>query len=57
MTNNRGRCGSLFPIWAVWWMVAAGPALAGDASNFDALTLRVIHPDRQAANFLKLFEG
>jgi len=57
MGNIRGRLGGLFLFWASSCLLAAGSALADVPSECDALTVRVIHPDRQAAQLIKLFEG
>jgi len=57
MRNTGGRLGVLLLVWAGSWVAAAGSAWADVPSECDALTVRVIHPDRQAAQLIKLFEG
>ncbi len=57
MANTRGRLGGLFLFCAGTWVLAASSAIADVPSECDALTVRVIRPDRQAAQLIKLFEG
>ncbi|MGO9467113.1 MAG: hypothetical protein ACLQVF_23470 [Isosphaeraceae bacterium] len=57
MRNIRGRFGGLFLFWTGSCVLTACSASADVTSECDALTVRVIQPDRQAAQLIKLFEG
>lgn len=57
MGKIRGRLGGFFVITAGSCVLAAGSALADVPDDRDALVIRVVHADRQAAQLIKLFEG
>ncbi len=57
MGNIRGWLGGWFVVWSGLWILAAGALCVDVPAESDALVMRVVHPDRQAAAFLKLFEG
>ncbi len=57
MVSTRGRLGGFLLAWAGTCVLAAGSALADVPSECDPLALRVIRPDRQAAQLIKLFDG
>jgi hypothetical protein len=57
MSRTQGRIGGLFAVGVVSLLVAAGNATADLPSEPDAIVVRIVHPDRQAAQLIKLFEG
>jgi hypothetical protein len=57
VNTHWGRLGRFWVMSALACAPGAQSALAGVPAECDAITVRAIHPDRQAEHLLKLFEG